>query len=311
MIQRSCFFGITLLCCTLLSLSCATLAWSDEFEPGRRVGVLETPLVREASGIVASRQNPGVLWIHNDSGDTARLFAIDAIGQLLGVGTVTRARARDWEDIAVGPGPESGQHYLYIGDIGDNQGRRRSVTVYRVPEPRVDAAHPFGKMSIGPAEAIELTYPDKPRDAETLLLDPQTKDIYIISKRELFNRVYRPPYPQSTASPTVLTRVTTLPWGFAVGGDVSPDGREIIVRSPYNASLWRRPAGQPLWQAFRQKPVGIPLVSEPQGEGIAFDGKGQGYFTIGEMKAPPLYHFARASKEDGQVLSDTATGSVP
>jgi hypothetical protein len=299
MFQRSCIFGVTLLFCASMSLSCATLAWSDEFEPGRRVGVLETPLVREASGIVASRQNAGVLWVHNDSGDTARLFAIDAKGKLLGIGMVTRARARDWEDIAVGPGPESGQHYLYIGDIGDNQARHRSVKVYRVPEPSVDATRPFGKMSIGPAETIELTYPDKPRDAETLLLDPQTRDIYIISKRELFNRVYRAPYPQSTTTPTVLTRVTTLPWGFAVGGDVSPDGREVIVRSPYNASLWRRPTGQPLWEAFRQKPVGIPLKSEPQGEGIAFDGKGQGYFTIGEMKAPPLYYFARASKGDG------------
>ena len=108
-----------------------------------------------------------------------------------------------------------------------------------------------------------------------------------------------------------MKRVATLPWGFAVAGDVSPDGREIIVRSPYNASLWRRSAGTPLWEAFQQKGIGIPLKSEPQGEGIAFDGKGQGYFTISEMRNPPLYYFARASEEDGHALSDTAGSSAP
>jgi hypothetical protein len=39
-------------------------------------------------------------------------------------------------------------------------------------------------------------YPDGSRDAETLLLDPLTKDIYVISKREFEDiRVYRAPYP--------------------------------------------------------------------------------------------------------------------
>jgi len=267
-------------------------------------------MVREASGIVASRKNTGVLWVHNDSGDRPQLFAIDTKAKLLGVCTVAQARARDWEDIAVGPGPEPGRDYLYIGDIGDNQGRYSSVRIYRVPEPEIDAGRPFGRRGIGPAESIELAYPDRPRDAETLLVDPQTKDIYLITKRELFNRVYRAPYPQSTTAPTVLTRVATLPWGFAVAGDVSPDGREIIVRSPYNASLWQRPDGQPLWKAFEQKPVGIPLVSEPQGEGIAFDGEGRGYFTISEMEHPPLYYFARALPQDNPALSDAASGST-
>jgi hypothetical protein len=103
--------------------------------------------------------------------------------------------------------------------------------------------------------------------------------------------------------------VATLPWGFAVAGDVSPDGREIIVRGPYNASLWHRPEGQPLWKAFEQKPVGIPLMSEPQGEGIAFDGRGRGYFTISEMENPPLYYFARTLPDEGPVLSDDPSKS--
>lgn len=39
-------------------------------------GVVECNDIKEASGIVASRVNPGVLWVHNDSGDKARTFAM-------------------------------------------------------------------------------------------------------------------------------------------------------------------------------------------------------------------------------------------
>ena len=311
MIQRSCFFGVVLLFGAAMNLSCGSLAWSDEFAPGKCVGILETDLVREASGIVASRRNAGVLWVHNDSGDTAQLFAIDTKAKLLGVCVISGIWARDWEDIAVGPGPEPEQHYLYIGDIGDNLGRRPSIKVHRLPEPQVDTSQTFGRMSVRAIETIALTYPDGPRDAETLLLDPQTRDLYIITKRDFFNRVYHAPYPQSTRSPNRLKRVGTLPWGFAVAGDVSPDGSEVIVRGPYNASLWTRPAGAPLWEAFRQKSVGIPLVAEPQGEGIAFDGQGQGYFTISEMANPPLHYFARDVKAEKPTLSDPPGEAAP
>ncbi|MBP7049753.1 MAG: hypothetical protein KBE65_01925 [Phycisphaerae bacterium] len=288
--------GVRSLCSSLcagllLTCSCTLAAKSGEFDPGRRVGVVQSDLVREASGIVASRQNPGVLWVHNDSGDSARIFAINDKAEFLGVCNFAGVTARDWEDIAVGPGPEPNQPYLYIGDIGDNDAIYPGVTVYRVPEPRIDPAVPFKPMEIGPADAIRLTYPDGPRDAETLLVDPQTRDLYIISKREMPSKVYLAVYPQSTTEPTKMKRVTKLPWGFAVAGDVSPDGRRVIVRGMLGASLWVRPAGEPLWRAFEGKRVRLALPRERQGEGICFDAQGAGYFTIGESHLPPLYYF--------------------
>ena len=278
----------------LLSSSCAFAVSSDEFQPGRQAGIVRSDLIREASGIVASRQNPGVLWVHNDSGDEPRVYAINARGEFLGGCTIQGAAARDWEDIAIGPGPDPNLHYLYVGDIGDNGGRYSEIVVYRVPEPKVGAAASFGQMTIGPADAIRLRYPDKPRDAETLLVDPLSRDIYILSKRELFSKVYRAAYPQSTAQPTRMEQVAVMPWGFAVAGDVSPDGRRVIVRGMFNASLWDRPADEPLWHAFSGKQVQLPLMDEPQGEGICFDSRGTGYFTIGEMWQPPLHYFGPA-----------------
>ena len=76
-----------------------------EFLPAVQAGVIRSELMREISGIVASRQNPGVLWVHNDSGDRPRIYAIDTKGDLLGICNVGGATERDWEDIAIGPGP--------------------------------------------------------------------------------------------------------------------------------------------------------------------------------------------------------------
>ncbi|MBN1360689.1 MAG: hypothetical protein JW993_08860 [Sedimentisphaerales bacterium] len=301
----SCFLALVL---TSANASCGARVRDDLFVATQEPGIVRTPLLAEASGIVASRKHPGVIWAHNDSGDVPRVFALDTKANLLGICTITGAAARDWEDIAVGPGPDPNQQYLYIGDIGDNNARYRSVRVYRVPEPDVDPGRPFGQMQSSPAAMLELTYPDGPRDAETLLVDPQIGDIYLITKRitglDLLSKVYRATWSKSSTAPVVLEWVTDLPWPFATGGDVSPDGNEVIVRGLYNASLWTRPAGELLWRAFEGQQIGLPLASEPQGEAIAFDSSGEGYFTLSEKAGARLHHFERREKPNESALSD-------
>lgn len=283
----------------ILNTLLTTTSWSSDsvtrplkFLPGKQIGTVQTTLIAEASGIVASRKNPGVLWVHNDSGDAARVYAINIEGKLLGIYRINEAHCNDWEDIAIGPGPVLQREYLYIGDIGDNRAKRPSLTVYRVPEPRIDPNHVLAEMEIGPADPIHLVYPDGSKDAETLMVDPLNGDIYVITKRELFCRVYRVPCPQSVKKPIVMDLVATLPWGLAVGGDISSDGQLVIIRGLYNASMWVRPKGEQLWQVFRTKQFRLELMQEPQGEGICFDAEGHGYFTIGEMVHAPIYYFA-------------------
>lgn len=272
--------------------SCASPVLSEEFSQARQAGIVKSELIREASGIVASRRNPGVLWVHNDSGDAPQVFALDTHAELIGACVLRGARSRDWEDIAVGPGPDPNVSYLYVGDIGDNRARHPHIIIYRVAEPTVDPNETFRDRSIGPVDRIALTYPDGARDAETLLVDPLTRDIYIISKRALLSKVYRAAYPQSTSKVVEMERAAVMPWGIAVGGDVSPDGSNVIVRGPFNASLWRRRGDEPLWKVFSQEQTFLPLADEMQGEAICFDRDGRGYFTIGEMVRPPLFYFA-------------------
>jgi hypothetical protein len=270
---------------------CAAAGDCPQFLAGHKVGVIQSPLIDEASGIAASRKNPGVLWVHNDGGPPC-LYALSPQGKHLGIYTLSGARNRDWEDIAIGPGPEPNVDYLYVGDIGDNNSKHKYVTIYRVPEPRVDANQPAANVILTGVEAIGLLYPDGPRNAETLMLDPLTKDIYIVSKEEP-SKVYRAAYPQSTTSKTTLEYVAKLPWGTATGGDISGDGRMVIVRNYLAASLWLRPQNAPLWRAFEGDECKVSLIFEQQGEAICFDASGAGYFTTSEHTHQPIYYFPR------------------
>ena len=279
--------------------SCALYAQSTLFARGVKTGTIESDLLTEISGVTVSRTHPGVLWVHNDSGDKPQLYAIDREGRLLSIYTVTGATARDWEDIAIGPGPTPNQDYLYIGDIGDNNGKYPSITVYRVPEPNVssESSTPTVKPT-APADSIVLTYPDAPRDAETLFVDPHSKDIYIISKREMACRLYCAPYPQSTEKSTILVFKTLLPLGFIVGGDISTDGQFIIIRSSLGVQLFKRQADKPLWEAFKWTFFSLPIQPEPQGEAVAFDANGQGYYTLSEGRHQPIYYYRKLEKQE-------------
>ncbi len=278
------------------------LAECPEFLPGEQVGTVQHGSINEASGIVASRSNLNVLWVHNDSGDSARVFAMDTEGNHLGIYNIADSTATDWEDIAIGPGLTPGQDYLYIGDIGDNSAARTNgVKVYRVQEPTVDIAQdPVNEWLYG-TETITLHYPDGPRDAEVLMVDPATGDIYIVSKRTDNSRVYRAAYPQTSGM--TMEYICELPCGWTTGGDISPLSDEIIVRGYSNAYLWPVPQGGDIPDAFDEDPCDIPLISEPQGEAIGFDAFGFGYFTVSEYTYQPIYYFARAADAPNLVIS--------
>src|SRR5262245_1539086 len=168
---------------------------------------LENQDIKESSGIAASRRNADIFWTHNDSGDGPFIYAFDRQGKHRGVWRVAGAKAIDWEDMAVGPGPRRGQSYLYLGDIGDNSRKRDQITVYRVAEPRITPKDSSSTIQnpheTGVADVIRLKYPDGKYDAETLLIHPLTGDLYIITKmRGAPARVYklRAPAPKSGVS---------------------------------------------------------------------------------------------------------------
>jgi autotransporter-associated beta strand protein len=293
-------------CSVLLSpLFCGRALAAPTFASGFTSGSVQTGDVNEASGIIASRLNPNILWTHNDSGGSAEVFAMTTAGAHRGTYSVSGASANDWEDIAVGPGPVAGTQYLYIGDIGDNSGDSSDVSVYRVPEPAVNDTGSVVNGSLSGTARIRLRYPGGAHDAESLFVDPATRDIYIISKRVDPPRLYRAEYPQSTSSVTTMQLVTTfddLDWLTAA--DISPDGSEIIVRGLDEGRIYTRPAGESIGAALKTTPVNVPIASEGQGEAISFDPNGWGYYTVSEGSNEAISYYNRLPPPANTVLWD-------
>jgi hypothetical protein len=242
----------------------------------------------EISGVAASRINTGILYIHNDSGNTNQVYLTDVTGADEGTLTLAPVANRDWEDIAVGPGPVAGKNYIYVADIGDNDSKYKSIFVYRFPEPDLTGKTLPFVSTITVVDQIELKYPDGPRNAETLMVDPLTKDIYIASKESNLSKIYVARYPQSITTATTLTPVVELYFNKATGGDISADGTEILLRSNQLIWHWKLTAGTSVSTGLLTTPQIAPYANnEPQGEGIGFAADGSGYYTNTEIKDYP------------------------
>jgi len=271
---------------------------SDLFEGYQAMGPLSNPAIDEASGIAVSRQNSDYIWTHNDSGDMNRIFLIRKDGTWMGAFRLLGAGNRDWEDMAMGPGPIEGENYLYIGEIGDNLGRYPIKYIYRLPEPDINLADSTVQwVDVANVDRIPFVYPDSiMMDAETLLVDPLTKDIYIITKREFPVTVYKLPFPHSKVDTTVAIIYGTLPFTTATAGDISADGKEIIVKTYDKVFLWTRNEGETIGDAFMRQPLRVPYTPEMQGEAISFPQDGSGYYTLSESRGgitPVVYFYKR------------------
>ena len=255
-------------------------------------GEVTHPEINEASGLAASIKSPGILWKHNDSGDENRIFAISTDGSLKGTFYLSGVSNRDWEDISVGPGPDTGKSYIYLAEIGDNESKFDQKYVYRFEEPSIPS-NPAEPVLVQNVTKIAFTYPDSARDAETIMVDPTTKDIYILGKRDTDCRLYRLPFPQSVVENTdcQLAALINFPFdpedntpnNFITGGDISLDGSEIIVKSYSNVFYWKREINESIAETMVNTPEMIYYIKEPQGEAICWQNLGNnGYYTLSE-----------------------------
>jgi hypothetical protein len=241
-------------------------------QPGEVVRVAE---LVEGSGAAASRDGKRI-WAHNDSG-AGGLIALDERGSVAGR-VQLGFNVDDWEALAAGPCP--GGTCLFIGDIGDNDGERKQITVYRVAEPAASG-------TIKSAEVFRFTYPDGPQDAETLLVTP-TGEIYIVTKGETAPvALYRVPAGAKPGATTTLQRVgKPRDSGKASADDritdgaVSPDGATVALRTRRALTFHAAAdlfAGN--WQPRSR--VSLAALAEPQGEGVTF-ASATTLFLVGE-----------------------------
>ena len=283
------------------------------FTPARVRGTVSDPALDELSGLAAGRANTGVLWAHADSGTGPRLQALSSSGAVLATYVLDGATAVDWEDLAIGPGPEPDQAYLYVGDIGDNPATRPNVTVYRVREPVIEDPPGPDPVVLTGVDALTVEYPDGARDAEALLVDPRTGDLLIVTKTLTTgpSGVYRYPAPQQVGAPVTLEHVASLAvpssplsGSTVTAGDISPGGDEILLRTYFSAYVWRRGPGQSVAGALAGGRCPVPLQFETQGEAIAYRRDGNAYFTASEWNTAgprPLHEYRARWRPDGLI----------
>ncbi|HEX2270258.1 MAG TPA: hypothetical protein VHH35_12010 [Pyrinomonadaceae bacterium] len=288
----------------MLILALIFVSVFQSYGPPTKIANLKNPAINESSGLAASRLTPNVYWTHNDSGDGPFVYAFDSTGESRGVFRVAGAQARDWEDMAIGPGPERGKSYLYLGDIGDNEEKREEIVVYRVAEPALSAASKTSTKdkpaTTRPAEAIRLRYPDGKHDAETLLVHPASGNLYVVTKVMLRNAtVYEAAAPLATGQVITMKRIgeiriPSLFGGALTGGSISPDGRRVAFcdyLQGYEAEL---PAASTNFNdVWKQKITGFNLGQREQGEAIAYRSDGKALLATSEGKSAPLFQVER------------------
>ena len=207
--------------------SCNLQSSASTFGPGVSQGTVTAPAIVEASGLVASPDNANVLWTENDSGNPNTIFAIDTSGRLLGTYYLDGAVNTDWEDIAVGPGPEPGINYVYVADSATGS----SSKVFRIPEPTVyasqQATSPVTQHLTGFQSQV-FTWPAP--NSEAMFVDRQNGDIYLGSKETGVTKFYRTTQSQFGATGTQTAQfVASVPLDKGNGADTSPSGNEIFA----------------------------------------------------------------------------------
>ncbi len=249
------------------------------FDKAKDKGQVEKRL-EEASGLAPSFINLGCLWSINDSDNPAEVFLIDSTAKTKMVCKLKGIANRDWEDIATGPGPKPGKKYVYVAEIGDNQAIYDFKYLYRFEEPSLKNG---SEQEITNVETLIIKMPDGKRDSEAPLIDPTTKDLYIISKREEKSRVYlqKFPYPKDTLRPT---KVLEFPFNWVTCGAISQNGREVFIKNYSHIYYWHLTNEKSLVDLMTKVPVEIPYVPEVQGESMCLTPDDSGFYTISETR---------------------------
>jgi len=226
--------------------------------------------------------------MHNDAKNSP-IIITNARGEDLGKIVLDGQSTVDPEDICVGPGPESGKSYIYFADIGDNNNVRSSIAIYRLEEPLLHNPNAETLIHSNKVTKIVLNYPKKAVNAETIMIDPATKDLYIASKETNHSTVYKASYPQYEKSNVILEPVVDMRFfDKLTSGDISVDGKEILLRNKGQIWYWQRRAGQSIAQTLLTAPQKAPYAgNEHQGEGVCFTFDNTGYFTNSEIRDYP------------------------
>ncbi|MEV4656021.1 hypothetical protein [Micromonospora sp. NPDC049301] len=239
--------------------------------------------LREISGMVATDDGYVVVNDGADDESRRRIFFLDRRCEV--VRTVAYpSRPRDTEDLAVGP-----DGTIWVADIGDNDRTRETIALWRLAP---DADQPV---------LHRMAYPDRPHDAEALLLDANGRPLIVTKGGSGTVFLYAPTTalrpavttPLAALGQVVLPASTTsnpysfLGRGVITGAASAPDGRRVVLRSYADAFEYDVPDADLVAALTTGTPRVVPLPDEPQGESITYGRDGRSLFTVSESADQP------------------------
>lgn len=267
--------------------------------------------VDEISGLAASRRHDGILWAHNDSGNPAELYAIDAQGRRAATLRLRGITNNDWEDLAIFR--DAGRDWLLVADVGDNGGLRGQPVLHILAEPEE-----LADAEVEVARSLRFRWPDGPRDCEAVAVDIGERAIYLITKKRVPPELFRLPLDADTGhAPIIAERVglvghisqpsaADLQRNPVFGRhraritsmDISADGRRMVVLNYLQARLYRRADGEDWADAVQQVPLDLFFPWLAQAEAIALSGDGNRLWIGTERLPSPILEMTLPD-EDG------------
>ena len=270
----------------------------------KRHGKVKHEAINEASGLIATEN---WIWIHNDSGDSATLYAIDCEGNKRATSKIEGAFARDWEDMT--DFSENGKDYFLIGDIGDNKERSPEVTFYVIEKPSSDTPSSLLYTFTATYENIGS------KDAEAIIVDPNTNELMLITKGRdgifhFLTGAFPLPSEYSTspiiddpkfnARKIVLSEIHQEPFAtpplnrqeqsrLITSATLHPNGNQLIIRNYLTAKIYTKTTEQSWSEALKETPCKLPLPLQQQGETLDFSPDGNSLWTISEGSKQTLY----------------------
>jgi hypothetical protein len=250
------------LCCCQKKSSAPVLK-----SPFDSVTVVKTisPIINEISGIVDSKINPGYLWVEEDSGNPNQVYLVNHNGTVAKTVHLKGITNRDWEDMALVDGT------IYLAETGDNAQVYGNYKFYTFTEPAL------ATDTVSNIQTINFIYPDGSHDAEAFVVD-ESKNIYIITKRDNPSRIYKLSYPYS--SNNTVSLVGSLPYNGVVSATVNAG--EMIVKTYSSLYYYKRIAGKTIDQTLKSTYTSLAYQLEPQGEAVCFATDGSGFYTVSE-----------------------------
>ena len=270
------------------------------FQKAEVIAHIASKEINESSGLAVSKCQSDVFWTHNDSGDSAVLYAFNSNGDDLGKFRLANVRNIDWEDMSSVKN-SAGECLLYIGEFGDNDRKRDVHEIYRVREPLAVSINSGDELTqLENVEMLQYRYPTERHNAEALLVNSFTGMIYVVTK-ELDGpaHVYQlnPDFGSNeiqTAQKIAEIFLPASPSGFVTGGDVSADGNRVALCDYYAGYELQLPeTANEFNEIWNQKPTAFDLGPRAVGESIAYSIDGNAVFATTEKVNTPLIRVDR------------------